>query len=65
MSFRKHEFGASKRRAQKNRKDNEAYEANISKLSNFFQPIKKLSLRPKMTDVVQEIDTNTNEVNII
>ncbi|KAF0746767.1 Uncharacterized protein FWK35_00030944, partial [Aphis craccivora] len=58
MSFRKHESYALKRRAQKNRKD---YETNISKLSNFFQPIKNLSVGPKMTEVVQEIDTNTNE----
>lgn len=62
MSFRKHESYASKRRAQKNRKD---YEANISKLTNCFQLIKKLLLRPKMTELVQEINTNTNEVNII
>lgn len=62
MSFRKHESYASKWRAQKNRKD---YGANISKLTNFFQHIKNLSLRPKITEVVQEIDTNTNEVNII
>lgn len=70
MSLRKHESGASKRKAQKIRKE---YEAKLPKVSNFFQPIDNPVLGPKMTEVVREIDTNTNklldtntdEVNII
>lgn len=70
MSLRKYESGASKRKAQKIRKE---YEAKLPKVSNFFQPIDNPVLGPKMTEVVREIDTNTNklldtntdEVNII
>ncbi|KAL4119741.1 hypothetical protein QTP88_012525 [Uroleucon formosanum] len=58
MSFRKHESGASKRRALKIRNE---YEAKIPKLSNFFQPIKNPALEPKMKKTVGEIDTNTDK----
>jgi hypothetical protein len=57
MSFRKYEFGASKRRALKIINE---YEAKIPKLSNFFQPIEN----PKMSETVCKIDTNTDNVNL-
>ncbi|KAL4147812.1 hypothetical protein QTP88_002160 [Uroleucon formosanum] len=58
MSFRKHESGASKRRALKIRNE---YEAKTPKLSNFFQPIENPVFEPKMKKTVGEIDTNTDE----
>jgi len=61
MSFRRHESGASKRRALKIRNE---YEAKIPKLSNFFQPIENPALEPKMNKTVCEIDTNADEVNL-
>ena len=61
MSFRKHESGASKRRALKIRNE---YEAKIPKLSNFFQPIENPAFEPKMKKTVGEIDTNTDNVNL-
>jgi hypothetical protein len=59
MSSRKHESGASKRRAQKNKKE---YEAKIPKLSNYFQPIENPIILIQADDT---FNTNTNEVNII
>jgi len=61
MSFRRHESGASKRRAPKIRNE---YETKIPKSSNFFQPIKNPALEPKMNKTVCEIDTNTEKVNL-
>ncbi|XP_025198309.1 uncharacterized protein LOC112596744 [Melanaphis sacchari] len=58
MSFRKHESGASKRRALKIRNE---YEAKIPKLSNFFRPIENPAFEQKMKNTVSEIDTNTDK----
>ncbi|KAL4113273.1 hypothetical protein QTP88_016931 [Uroleucon formosanum] len=58
MSFRKHESGASKRKALNIRNE---YEAKIPKLSNFFQPIENPAFEPKTKKTVGEIDTNTDK----
>lgn len=60
MSFRKHESGASKRKAQKVRKE---YEDKIPKLSNYFQPIENPVILNQAND--ETLDTNTDKVNII